>query len=258
MVPFGLIRFPWPFSVVSVVSRAQPGARLARRSRRRPSPTAARVRHSWASASRARPSRSPSGSRRARSIAQLDTTDNEPAPPFRRAGVLLARAHGWPIERLPQRRGRIPHTLWNGKLMMIGRDRSGTSFDLGRMAVALSGGFATASLDEATPAAHSRCDERRELLAAYFGESPLDLLERMRGQRARWTPRRRSIPRRLRRHPRRRAERGRAAGRERSRKTPPQLGLEAYRARGARCCSTTRQPARRPLCCRCARTPRFM
>jgi hypothetical protein len=57
--------------------------------------------------------------------------------------------------------------------MMVGRDRSGTSFDFGRMAVALSGGFATASLDAATPAAiHDATQIVNQLLAAYFGPHP--------------------------------------------------------------------------------------
>lgn len=64
----------------------------------------------------------------------------------------------------------IPTHSWNGKLMMVGRDRSGTSLDLGRMAAALSGGFTTASLDEATPAAiHEATNTVNLLLAAYFG-----------------------------------------------------------------------------------------
>jgi len=64
----------------------------------------------------------------------------------------------------------IPTHSWNGKLMMVGRDRSGTSLDLGRMAAALSGGFTTASLDEATPAAiHEATNTVNQLLAAYFG-----------------------------------------------------------------------------------------
>jgi hypothetical protein len=66
----------------------------------------------------------------------------------------------------------IPTDSWNGKLMMAGRDRSGTSFDLGRMAVALSGGFTTASLDAATPAAiHEATNAVDQLLAAYFGSA---------------------------------------------------------------------------------------
>jgi len=66
----------------------------------------------------------------------------------------------------------IPTNSWNGKLLMVGRDRSGTSFDLGRMAAALAGGFATASLDAATPAAiHDATTGVNQLLAAYFGAS---------------------------------------------------------------------------------------
>ena len=64
----------------------------------------------------------------------------------------------------------IPIQSWNGKLMMVGRHRSGTSFDFGRMAVALSGGFTTASLDGATPAAiHEATSFVNQLLATYFG-----------------------------------------------------------------------------------------
>jgi hypothetical protein len=64
----------------------------------------------------------------------------------------------------------IPTDSWNGKLMMVGRNRSGTSLDLGRMAVALSGGFATASLDAATPAAiHDATSAVNQLVEAYFG-----------------------------------------------------------------------------------------
>ena len=64
----------------------------------------------------------------------------------------------------------IPIQSWNGKLMMVGRDRSGTSFDFGRMAVALSGGFTTASFDGATPAAiHEATSIVDQLLATYFG-----------------------------------------------------------------------------------------
>ena len=54
--------------------------------------------------------------------------------------------------------------------MMVGRDRSGKAVDLGRMAVALSGGFAAASLDATTPAAiHEATTAVNQLLAAYFG-----------------------------------------------------------------------------------------
>jgi uncharacterized protein len=64
----------------------------------------------------------------------------------------------------------IPTHSWNGKLMMVGRDRSGKTVDLGRMAVALSGGFAAASLDTTTPAAiHEATNAVNQLLAAYFG-----------------------------------------------------------------------------------------
>ena len=64
----------------------------------------------------------------------------------------------------------IPTDSWNGKLMMVGRNRSGTSFDLGRMAVALSSGFAAASLDAAAPAAiHDATNAVNQLLGAYFG-----------------------------------------------------------------------------------------
>jgi hypothetical protein len=64
----------------------------------------------------------------------------------------------------------IPTDSWNGKLMMVGRDRSGAFSDFGRMAVALAGGFATASVDEATPAAiHDATTAVNQLVAAYFG-----------------------------------------------------------------------------------------
>jgi tannase/feruloyl esterase len=64
----------------------------------------------------------------------------------------------------------IPTQSWNGKLMMVGRNRSGTAFDFGRMAVALSAGFATASLDGATPAAiHEATSAVNQLLATYLG-----------------------------------------------------------------------------------------
>jgi hypothetical protein len=64
----------------------------------------------------------------------------------------------------------IPTHSWNGKLMMVGRDRSGKAVDLGRMAVALSGGFAAASLEATTPAAiHEATNAVNQLLAAYFG-----------------------------------------------------------------------------------------
>jgi hypothetical protein len=64
----------------------------------------------------------------------------------------------------------IPTDSWNGKLMMVGRNRAGTSFDLGRMAVALSSGFAAASLDASAPAAiHDATNAVNQLLGAYFG-----------------------------------------------------------------------------------------
>jgi tannase/feruloyl esterase len=64
----------------------------------------------------------------------------------------------------------IPTQSWNGKLMMVGRNQSGTSFDFGRMAVALSGGFTTASLDGATPAAiHEATSFVNQLLVTYLG-----------------------------------------------------------------------------------------
>ena len=130
----------------------------------------------------------------------------------------------------------IPTHSWNGKLVMVGRNRSGTSFDLGRMAVALSGGFATASLDAAIPEAiHEATNTVKLLLAAYFGPDarwiywsgcgtsardgllaadrfPDDFDGILAGGLSEAGPPVASGPGR----------------------TPPQLGLEAYRARGGK------------------------
>ena len=103
--------------------------------------------------------------------AEPDTADHERGAAIPRlAGVLSRGADGWPIERIPQRRGLDPHTLVERQAHDGRTDRSGTSFDLGRMAAALSGGFATASLDAVTPAAiHEATTGVNHLLAAYFG-----------------------------------------------------------------------------------------
>ena len=82
----------------------------------------------------------------------------------------------------------IPTHSWNGKLMVVGRDRSGASFDLGRMAAALAGNFVAAAIDNrsgpvaARPSAgqqsatvegiHEATRTAQLLLEAYFGPGP--------------------------------------------------------------------------------------
>ena len=82
----------------------------------------------------------------------------------------------------------LPTHSWNGKLMVVGRDRSGASFDLGRMAAALAGGFVAASLDNRTGPASARPSAGQEaatvagiheatrtvqlLVEAFYGPSP--------------------------------------------------------------------------------------
>ena len=155
----------------------------------------------------------------------------------------------------------IPTHSWNGKLMMVGRDRSGTSLDLGRMAAALSGGFTTASLDEATPVAiHEATNTLNLLLAAYFGPEarwiywsgcaasardgllaadryPDDFDGILAGGLSEAAPPVASGP-----------------GKGSVGHNSPRPAAPA----AARWCSTTRKPARRPPCCRCARTARFV
>lgn len=82
----------------------------------------------------------------------------------------------------------LPTHTWNGKLMMVGRDRTGTSLDLTRMAAALTGGFVVASLDQGqapgstppsadqdaitTSGSHAAMISLNWLLAAFYGWGP--------------------------------------------------------------------------------------
>ena len=84
-------------------------------------------------------------------------------PPFRDLPEFCrAEVTGGPSSEFRTIEVWIPTHSWNGKLMMVGRDRSGKTVDLGRMAVALSGGFAAASLDANDARGDPRSDERRE------------------------------------------------------------------------------------------------
>lgn len=82
----------------------------------------------------------------------------------------------------------LPTHSWNGKLIVVGRDRGGTSFDLGRMAAALAGNFVAAAIDDRHAPAASRQSAGEDaanaaaiqeatltlqlLLEAYFGPGP--------------------------------------------------------------------------------------
>ena len=96
------------------------------------------------------------------------------APPFRDLPEFCrAELTGGPSSAFRSVEVWMPIQSWNGKLMMVGRNRSGTSFDFGRMAVALSGGFTAASLDAGTPAAiHEATSALNQVLVTYFGPEP--------------------------------------------------------------------------------------
>jgi hypothetical protein len=70
----------------------------------------------------------------------------------------------------------LPTHSWNGKLIVVGRNRDGASFDLGRMAAALAGNFVAAALDDRhAPAATRQSAAEDAAIAAAIQEATLTL-----------------------------------------------------------------------------------